>query len=131
MLRELFTEHPNSVEETYAEHMGMAFSFAGRMFRGAVACLIHGFLPFLFVKTGSATIDELHERMVVNRQQHAPGRSAAGPLQAPAVNTSAATGASTRRIACGGIKLSAIVALVIPRSRQPNGRGRTWKGSTS
>ena len=28
MLRELFTEHPNSVEETYTEHMGMAFSFA-------------------------------------------------------------------------------------------------------
>ncbi len=77
MLRELFTEHPNSVEETYTEHMGMAFSFAGRMFLGAVACFIHGFLPFLFVKTGSATIGALHERMVVNRQQQAPGRLAA------------------------------------------------------
>ncbi len=77
MLRELFTEHPNSVEETYIEHMGTAFSFAGRMFRGATACFIHGFLPFLFVKTGSATIDELHDTMVVNRQQHAPGRRAA------------------------------------------------------
>ncbi len=77
MLRELFTEHPNSVEETYAEHMGMAFSFAGRMFLGAIACFIHGFLPFLFVKTGSATIDELHGRMVANRQQQAPDRLAA------------------------------------------------------
>ena len=77
MLRELFTEHPNSVEETYAEHMGTAFSFAGGMFLGAIACFIHGFLPFLFVKTGSATIDELHDRMVVNRQQRAPGRPAA------------------------------------------------------
>ena len=77
MLRELFTEHPNSVEETYTEHMGMAFSFAGRMFLGAIACFIHGFLPFLFVKTGSATIDELHDRMVVNRQQQAPGPLAA------------------------------------------------------
>ncbi|MEE8122650.1 MAG: DUF6356 family protein [Alphaproteobacteria bacterium] len=76
MLRELFTEHPNSVEETYVEHMGMAFSFAGRMFLGSVACFIHGFLPFLCVKTGSATIDALHDRMVVNRQQHAPGRPA-------------------------------------------------------
>ncbi len=77
MLRELFTEHPRSVEETYAEHMGTAFSFAGRMFLGGIACFIHGFLPFLFVKTGSATIDELHDRMVVNRHQHAPGRLAA------------------------------------------------------
>ena len=77
MLRELFTEHPSSVEETYAVHMGVAFFFAGRMFLGAIACFIHGFLPFLFVKTGSATIDELHDTMVVNRQQHAPGRLAA------------------------------------------------------
>ena len=77
MLHELFTEHPDSVGETFAEHMGVAFSFAGRMFLGAVACFIHGFLPFLFVKTGSATIDALHDRMVVNRQQHAPVRLAA------------------------------------------------------
>ena len=74
---DIFVEHPATVDETYTEHMGMAFSFAGRMFLGAVACFIHGFLPFLFVKTGSATIDELHDRMVVNRQQHAPGRLAA------------------------------------------------------
>ena len=83
MLRELFTEHPNSVDETYAEHMGVAFSFAGRMFLGAVACFIHGFLPFLCVKTGSATIDELHDRMVVNRRQPAPGRLAARAAAAP------------------------------------------------
>ncbi len=77
MLRELFTEHPNSVDETYLEHMGVAISFAGRMFLGAGACFVHGFLPFLFVKTGSTTIDELHDKMVVNRRQHAPGRLAA------------------------------------------------------
>ncbi len=76
-MRELFTEHTNSVEETYTEHIGMAFSIDGRMFLGAIACFIHGFLPFLFVKTGSTAIGELHDRMVVNRQQHAPGRLAA------------------------------------------------------
>ncbi len=74
MLRTLFTEHPASVDETYTEHMGMACSFAARMFAGGIACLVHAFLPFLFVKTGSSTIDELHDRMVVNRQHHAPGR---------------------------------------------------------
>ena len=26
-----FTDHPASVNETYFQHMGMAFSFAGRM----------------------------------------------------------------------------------------------------
>jgi hypothetical protein len=77
MLRELFTEHPASVDETYSEHMGMACGFAGRMFLASIACFIHGFLPFLFVKTGSATIEALHERMVTNRRRHEPGRLAA------------------------------------------------------
>ena len=77
MLRALFTEHPASVEESYPEHMAMAFSFAGRMFLASLACFVHGLLPFLFVKTGSAAITELHDRMVSNRQRHAPGRLAA------------------------------------------------------
>jgi len=33
-----------------------------------LACLVHGFLPFLFVKTGSRTISDLNDRMVVNRR---------------------------------------------------------------
>ena len=77
MLPSIFTEHPASVDETYTEHMGVAISFAARMFLGSVGCFCHAFLPFLFVTTGSSTIAELHDRMVVNRQQHAPGRLAA------------------------------------------------------
>ncbi len=73
MLRSLFTEHPASVDETYSEHMGVAFSFASRMFLGSLACLVHAFLPFLCVKTGSETISELNERMVTPRQRHEPG----------------------------------------------------------
>ena len=73
MLRSLFTEHPASVDETYTEHMGVAFSFASRMFLGSLACLVHAFLPFLCVKTGSETISELNERMVTHRQRHEPG----------------------------------------------------------
>ena len=69
MLKALFTEHPASVDETYAEHMGMALRFAARLFAASVACFIHAFLPFLFVKTGSTAIAELHERMVVNRNR--------------------------------------------------------------
>lgn len=62
-----FTQHPASVGEGYFEHMGQAFSFAGRMFVGALACAIHGLLPFLCLKTGSNTIRHLHERMVTHR----------------------------------------------------------------
>jgi hypothetical protein len=63
----LFTEHPRSVGETYVEHLGMASGFGGRMILGGLACLVHGLLPFLFVKTGSRAIAELHDRMVANR----------------------------------------------------------------
>ena len=77
MLRSLFTAHPASVDETYAEHLGVAFGFSLRMFLGSLACLVHAFLPFLFLKTGSETIAELRERMVAHRQRHEPGRLAA------------------------------------------------------
>ena len=64
-----FTEHPASVGETYGEHLAMAGGFGIRMILGGCACLIHGLLPFLFVRTGSAQISELHETMVANRRR--------------------------------------------------------------
>ena len=62
-----FREHPASVGETYGEHFRHATGFGIRMMLGGIACLLHGFLPFLFVKTGSKQISTLHDRMVVNR----------------------------------------------------------------
>jgi hypothetical protein len=38
------------------------------MIGAGLACLIHGVLPFLFVRTGSAAINTLHTRMVTNRR---------------------------------------------------------------
>ena len=70
MARWSFSEHPASVGETYTEHMGSAWGFAARMAAGAVACFIHGLLPFLFTRTGSGIINELHSRMVLNRARH-------------------------------------------------------------
>lgn len=67
MTRWSFTEHPASVGETYVEHMGTAFGFGLQMLGAGLACLIHGVLPFLFVKTGSSTVTKLHDRMVVHR----------------------------------------------------------------
>jgi hypothetical protein len=72
MLKSLFTAHPSSVDETYGEHMAMATGFAVRMIAGGFACLIHAVLPFLFVRTGSETIQVLHDRMVVSRRRRAP-----------------------------------------------------------
>lgn len=71
MLR-LFTDHPASVDEAYLEHMGQAFSFGIEMVVCGTACLLHGILPFAFLKTGSNAISRLHDRMVVNRNRHTP-----------------------------------------------------------
>lgn len=69
MILKAFTEHPASVGENYLEHFRHANSFGFRMVIGGLACMLHGFLPFLFVKTGSEQISLLHDRMIVNRSK--------------------------------------------------------------
>ena len=68
-INRLFTEHPASVGETYGEHLMQASSFGTRMILAGLACLIHGLLPFLFVRTGSSAIAALHTRMVTQRNR--------------------------------------------------------------
>jgi len=62
-----FTHHPETVGETYFEHLGSAWGFASTMAVGAMACLLHGLFPFAFQSSGSRRIRELHERMVTHR----------------------------------------------------------------
>ena len=64
-----FTEHPASVGETYGEHFFTALSFSFLMLKGAICCGVHALFPFLFTKTGSACIECLHDRMVMNRSR--------------------------------------------------------------
>jgi Family of unknown function (DUF6356) len=68
-INRLFNEHPASVGESYGEHLVQASSFGTRMILAGLACLVHGLLPFLFVRTGSAAISALHTRMVTNRSR--------------------------------------------------------------
>ena len=66
-IAELFRGHPASVGETYGQHLRHASGFGLRMIAGGMACVLHGFLPFLFVRTGSSQITLLHHKMVTNR----------------------------------------------------------------
>ena len=77
-LRRLFTEHPQSVGETYAEHMVRASWFGGRMVVAGLACMVHALLPFVFVRTGSQAIEELNARMLATRR--------AADSQSPIIN---------------------------------------------
>jgi hypothetical protein len=77
-LRRLFTEHPESVGETYLQHLFAASGFAVRMVFGGIACLLHAVFPFAFRRTGSECIETLHQRMVLHRSSgSAPTRATA------------------------------------------------------
>ncbi|MDJ0610985.1 MAG: DUF6356 family protein [Kiloniellales bacterium] len=81
MLHRLFTEHPGTVNETYWEHMAVAGGFAIRLVLAALACAVHAVLPFLFVKTGSRIITELHESMVAKRVRNTAAAASAAPAE--------------------------------------------------
>ena len=63
MLRRLFVAHPQSVGESYGEHLSVASWYGIRLLGAGIACMVHAVLPFLFVRTGSATIEHLHGHM--------------------------------------------------------------------
>jgi hypothetical protein len=62
-----FTNHPNSVGESYWQHMAVALAFAGAMLVGAAASLVHAVFPFLCTRTGSGIVLRLHERVTRRR----------------------------------------------------------------
>jgi hypothetical protein len=67
-MKNFFTAHPETIGETYWQHMAVALSFAGSLFAAAFAALVHAFFPAWFEKTASAKITCLHDRMVCNRR---------------------------------------------------------------
>jgi hypothetical protein len=78
MFRRLFIDHPQSVGESYGQHAGFAMGLGLRMVWAGLACMMHGLLPFLFVKTGSRCIRELSECL----QERQPLETANSDLQA-------------------------------------------------
>lgn len=62
-IRGKFTEHPESVGETYFEHMGVAAGFSKKLFRAAICCGLHAIFPWMHCTTGSATVKQLHAEM--------------------------------------------------------------------
>ncbi len=61
-MKNIFTDHPHSIGETYFKHGVEALFIALRMTYTSVAMIIHAFLPFLFVKTARKTVYYFYER---------------------------------------------------------------------
>jgi Family of unknown function (DUF6356) len=68
MFKRLFVDHPRSVEESYAEHFGVASRFGLTMIRGGLCALVHAVVPGWCITTGSDTIQRLNHIMVVQRR---------------------------------------------------------------
>lgn len=62
-VRGKFTEHPESVGETYFEHMAVAGGFSKQLFKAAICCGLHAVFPWMHCTTGSTTVKELHAKM--------------------------------------------------------------------
>lgn len=52
-MRKMFTEHPHSLGESYAQHAVFAFKFGINLLYAGFACFIHAIFPFIFQKTAS------------------------------------------------------------------------------
>ena len=66
--KNVLRDHLAEIDESYFEHLRIAFTFGARMVTGGLACIIHAILPFTFQKTGSKCITKLHDEMVTNRE---------------------------------------------------------------
>ena len=64
---ERFAHHPQSVGETYGEHLGAAWRFAFVLLGAGLAGLVHGLLPFAFEHTASGAVQRLNARMIARR----------------------------------------------------------------
>lgn len=78
-LRDAFCEHPASVGETYGQHLRAAAAFGFKLWLAGLLCLIHALLPFLFIRSASAMVETLHDRMI----RHRKGRTAVPAPGAP------------------------------------------------
>ncbi|MCB1683187.1 MAG: DUF6356 family protein [Pseudomonadales bacterium] len=68
MIETLFRQHLHDIDESYTQHAGHAFHIGLRLIGSGIACLVHGLLPGLFMKTASNTLADIGQLMVRRRE---------------------------------------------------------------
>lgn len=58
-LMKAFIDHPQSVDETYWQHMQFAAGFSYKLLLAGMAAMVHAIFPFLFEKTASTIVRNL------------------------------------------------------------------------
>jgi hypothetical protein len=59
----MFLKHPEEQNMTYFEHLKHACSYGIQALGCSFIFVVHGFIPCLFEKTGSAMIKDLNDRL--------------------------------------------------------------------
>ena len=67
-MKNIFTEHPKSVGESYLKHFGKALSFSLLLLSLSLKALVHAILPFLYEKTVSERIKMLSDEMQARKK---------------------------------------------------------------
>ena len=62
-MKNLFSEHPNSVGQSYSEHFLFALTIAGTCLVITIVATIHSVLPFIFKNTGSTLLQQLNRKI--------------------------------------------------------------------
>ena len=60
-MKNIFSNHPNSVGETYLQHLFKAFNFGYKLTVMSIQAFIHGILPWCFEHTVSDKIKKLND----------------------------------------------------------------------
>ena len=59
-----FTDHPAQAGESYSKHLAFAGRHGFLLIAAGAACLLHAFLPFLFARTASASVERIHDELL-------------------------------------------------------------------
>jgi len=78
LLRKIFLDHPQTVDENYIQHFFVAMSFSVRLSYACFVCFVHAFLPCLFTRSGSQMISTLYDEMVASRNRRGHKHSEPG-----------------------------------------------------
>ena len=60
-MKNIFTKHPNSVGETYSEHLVKGIGFSIKLISISLKVIIHAIIPCLFENSASDKIAELND----------------------------------------------------------------------
>ena len=66
-MKNIFTDHPNSVGESYLKHMLFAIKVGLKLILWGFVAIFHAIFPFVLKTYVSSNIKKLHDDIFVNR----------------------------------------------------------------